>query len=310
MDKFIHLIRLNCLYLVYLILGHCLIQTIIILEGVAEKNQKLSSETQAKQPPIKRIDEHRALVGDVLVDRQSKRVEVPAEINMTRGILEYYGVCEEGKLHEAVLKINAIPSHIHLALILAGYEPSTYTKLDPKTRRRSLKKKGSLLRLYAKWQPEEVQREQWVPIEAWLYNRKLDTPPKPSPYVFEGSVIDKEGYVADRFHSVIGLIDDATVVLAPTIDPGNPYRGDRFGYEVYSSAIPPKGTKVTLVIQAATPTEIKEVAQYEKELRELREVRRKLIAEKNKLRPLPPPPPFELNLFLRARSELSYEQDQ
>ena len=78
-----------------------------------------------------------------------------------------------------------------------------------KNQRRERKKKGSLLRLYIKWQPEEIDREQWIPAEAWLYNRDLDMPPRPSPYVFQGSIIDQEGYVADRFRSVIGLIDDA-----------------------------------------------------------------------------------------------------
>lgn len=263
-------------------------------------------EEKIKKPPIKRLDRDRALVGKVLVNRATKRVEVPAEINLTSGILEYYAVCEDGKLHEAVLKINAIPSHIHLALLLAGYEPSEYGEPDPKTQRRVVKKRGSLVRLYVKWTPKEVNREQWVPAEAWLYDRELDETPKPFPYVFEGSVINQEGYLADRFYSVVGLIEDATVVLSPTADQGNPYRGDRLGFEVYTSAIPPKGTAVTLVIQAAGPTEIIEVAQYERELGELREIRRTQAAARDRRRPLPAPPPFELNLYLNARSTLSY----
>lgn len=271
----------------------------------AQANE-VKSQTGQNKTPIKRLDEHRALVGDVLVDRKTRRVEVPAEVNMTRGILEYYAVCEEGKLHEAVLKINAVPSHIHLALILAGYEASEYTKPDPKTQQRQRTKRGSLLRLYLKWTPKDLNREQWIPAEAWLYNRDLDAPPKPAPYMFTGSVIDDEGYVADRFKSVIGLIDDATVVLSPTVDPGNPYQGDQLGYEIYSSAIPPKGTAVTLVIQEASDQEISEVAHYEKELKELQELRRKQRIERNKQRPLPSPPPFEVNLYIDARSELSY----
>ena len=269
-----------------------------------QENKKASSKT-----PIKRLDNHRALVGNVLVDRKSRRIEVPAEVNMTRGILEYYAVCEEGKLHEAVLKINAMPSHIHLALILAGYEPSEYTEPDPKTHHRKRTKRGSLLRLYLKWTPQELGREQWIPAEAWLYNRDFDAPPKPSPYVFTGSLIDQEGYVADRFKSVIGLIDDATVVLSPTVNPGNPYQGDQLGYEVYSSAIPPKGTAVTLVIKEASGQEIAEIAHYERELKQIQEIRRKQRIAKDKQRPLPPPPPFEINLFIDARSELSYAKE-
>jgi hypothetical protein len=273
----------------------------------AQQNQ-VDHTDQLKTPPIKRLDQDRALVGDVLVNRRTKRIEVPAEVNMTRGILEYYGVGADGKLHESVLKINAVASHIHLALILAGYEPSEYSPRDPKTYKRTLIKRGSLLRLYIKWRPQGIDRDQWVPAEAWLYHREVDAPPKPSPYEFKGSVIDREGYAADNFKSIIGLIDDATVVLAPTVDTGNPYQGDQLGYEIYSSAIPPKGTPLTLVIQGASKKEIKEVAHYESELQALRELRRQQRIARNKLKPLPPPPTFELNLRLDARSKLSYAQ--
>ena len=263
----------------------------------------------SNQPPIKRLDEDRALVGKVLVNRRTQRVEVPAEVNMTRGILEYYGVAADGKLHESVLKINAVPSHIHLALILAGYEPSEYGPRDPKTYRQDLVKQGSLLRLYIKWQPQELNREQWIPAEAWLYNRESDAPPKPTPYVFQGSTFNHSGYVADHMKSVIGLIDDGTVVLAPTIDSGNPYRGEQLGFEIFSSAIPPKGTKVTLVIQASTTETIKEIAHYQEALKELQVLKRKKQLAQNKLKPLPPPPNFELNLHLDARSTLTYAQE-
>lgn len=297
-----------------LIIIFCAIWGVGHRSGVAQTVEEQSSQgaVKAKQesPPIKRLDQDRALVGEVLVNRKTRRVEVPAEVNMTKGILEYYAVCDEGKLHESILKVNAVPSHIHLALILAGYEPSEYGPPEPETRQRRLKKKGSLVRLYIKWRPEEIDREQWVPAEAWLYQRETDSPPQSFPYIFEGSVIDQNGYLADRFKSVIGLIDDSTVVLSPTTDQGNPYRGDQLGFEVYSSSIPPKGTAVTLVIQAAGPKEIAEVARYEQELSELQEIKRARIAERNKRRPLPFPPPFELNLYINARSALSYQSDE
>ena len=266
----------------------------------------LKTKTHAKRPPIKRIDENRLQVGEVIVDRKSRRVEVPAEVNLTRGILEYYGVGPEGKTHESVLKINAVPSHLHLALILAGYEPSEYGKPNPKSFRRQQIKRGSLLRLYLRWRPTGFDREQWVPAAAWIYDRNAGAPPKPHPYTFEGSLINSNGYAADIEQSIIGLIDDPTVVLAPTVDQGNPYQGERLGFEVYSSTIPPKGTPVTLVISKATKQEIAEIAHYEEELKELARAKRQKMLARDKLRPLPPPPPFELMLHLDARSQLTY----
>ena len=264
---------------------------------------------QAKRPPIKRLDQDRLQVGVVLVNRKTKRIEIPAEVNLTRGILEYYGVGPDGKTHESVLKIHAVPSHIHLALILAGYEPSEYGKPDPKSFRRTQIKRGSLLRLYIRWRPAGFNRDQWVPASAWIFDRNADAPPKPHPYTFEGSIINNNGYAADMEQSIIGLIDDPTVVLSPTVDQGNPYQGERLGFEIYSSAIPPKGTPVTVVLQGASDKEIQEVAHYEEEMAELARLRRKQALERDKLRPLPAPPPFELLLHLDARSQLTYSSE-
>lgn len=276
----------------------------------SESAERPTDRAKVKRPPIKRLDRNRLMVGDVLVDRDQQQIEIPAEVNLTRGILEYYGVMPDGKTHESVLKVLATPSHIHLALILAGYEPSQYKKLKPKEFKRTLVKRGDLLRLYLKWRPAGLDRDQWIPASAWLYERKTESPPNPQSYTFEGSFIDSNGYVADRELSVIGLIDDPTVVLAPTVDPGNPYQGDRVGFEVYSSAIPPKGTPVTIVVRGAGKKELIEIARYEEELAEIAAVRRRRLEAEDKLRPLPPPPPFEVLLQIDARSDLGYHETE
>ena len=266
-----------------------------------------SQKKPSKGPPIERLDQHRIKVGDVLVNRLTRRVEVPAQVNMTQGILEYFGVAIDGKLHESVVRILATPSHIHLGLILAGYQPSEYGAYDAAKDKRSLKRRGDLLRIYLRWRPTELDHDQWLPASAWLFHRKKGGAPPPIPYIFEGSIVTEEGYMADRDKSVIGLIEDPTVILAATESQGNPYRGAQEGLEVYSSVIPPKGTPVTLVIQGATDQEIKEIAHYKEELAELAAVRLKREEEQSKLKPLPAPPPYELLLHLNARSSLSYE---
>lgn len=277
------------------------------LQEKAPPQKREARSTQA--PQIERLEGDRLKVGAVIIDRKTRRVEVPAEVNMTQGILEYYGVIENGKLHESVLKINATPSHIHLALILAGYEPTQYGKPDQEGNW-TINKAGTLLRLYMKWRPSELAREQWVPASAWLFDRSLQRPPPSMTYIFSGSLINEQGYAADLDKSVIGLISDPTVVLSLAgNNEGNPYRGVQQGYEIYSSMIPSKGTSVTLVIQEATKEEIQEVARYQEQLAELAEVRRKRVAEENSRKPLPPPDPFEILLYIDSSSSLSY-QDQ
>ena len=82
------------------------------------------AQNAEKPSPIERIDEHRLRVGRVEVDRKTRTVTVPAAINQREGILEYLGVGPRGKTHESVLVLRALPSHIHLALILVDATPS------------------------------------------------------------------------------------------------------------------------------------------------------------------------------------------
>ena len=267
-----------------------------------------TSLAQPAPPPIERLSEHALRVGAVTLNRQTQELEVPARVNMTQGILEYYGVASNGKLHEAVLEVLAEPSHLHLALLLAGYEPSEFGPREPETDRRALKRRGSLLKLYLKWTPPELGREQWLPSSAWLFNRASKSPPRPMPYVFQGSLFGRDGrYVADLERSVVGLIEDSTAVLSPTSDTGNPYRGDELGLEVYTAALPPKGTSVTLVLRPASHQDEKELEEYIAELKRINELRERFEAERaaREGRSLPRPE-FDLTALPTSASELEY----
>jgi hypothetical protein len=278
------------------------------IKKAAPVNQlKAAPANQLKPPPIKRLDNGRLDVGGVIVDRETRQVEIPAKINMIRGILEYYAVASRGKLHESVLEILSEPSHIHLALILAGFEPSQYAPYNEQMRRKPLLKRGSLLKLYVTWIPTSLNRKQWLPASSWLYNRASESAPPPVPFIFKGSEFWKNNkYAADLDRSVVGLIDDPSAVLVPLIDTGNPYKGDLLGYEVYTSAIPPKGTSVKLVIKPASKQEIVEMEAFVEKAKKLRELRDKIQALKVKFKPVPSPPYFNLDSISHPHSSLVY----
>jgi hypothetical protein len=202
--------------------------------------QVLDLNAPTPEPVIQKLDAYRAKVGNVLIDREKKKIEIPAKINMNKGILEYIAVSTQGKLHEAVLEILAVPSHIHLALILAGYEEAKVSEPDPKTYERKILKPGSYFNIYVEWTPEGYQKQ-----------RKNQKSAPQQIYMFRGSSFWKGKYTADIEKSVIALIEDGTCVLVPVSDYGNPYRGGDLGFEVYTDAIPPVGTRVNIVVEGA-----------------------------------------------------------
>lgn len=205
-------------------------------------------------PPVQRLDAYRLRVGRVLVDRQARKLEIPARVNMKQGILEYYGVSSNGKLHESVLELHAEPSHVHLGLVLLGLEPAVwhtpeYQEGQP-WQPPTLTRPGGMMSLHVEWSDSQGGGTQRTNAEQWLYNRKSKGAPKPMRWMFQGSQFWNGRYSADLDRSVIALIPDMNAVITTTSDEGNPYRGENLGFEVHEKVIPPENTEVTLVIQA------------------------------------------------------------
>ena len=199
-------------------------------------------------PPIVRISDTQLRVGRMLVDREKRRLEVPIRVNMIQGILEYYGVSSNGKLHESVIEMGIEPSHLHLGLILLGVEQIVYDYGDYK-KAPTVVKPGGRLKLTVKYVDPRSKKTREHNAEDWLYNRKLKGSPKPLAWTFQGSTFWQNRYGADMDRSVITLISDQIAVIGTTDGAGNPYQGEGLGFEVNEKTIPPKGTAATLIIQ-------------------------------------------------------------
>ncbi|MEE2645353.1 MAG: YdjY domain-containing protein [Myxococcota bacterium] len=203
------------------------------------------------RPEIERLPGGLLRIGGYLVDRRKGQVRAPAKINMTEGILEYYAVASDGKLHESLLEFKGEPSHLHLALILAGFKASVYGPYDEEKMERPLLEPGSDLALHVEWTPPGFPRRQRLPAASWLYQRDIKQASKPLRYRFRGSVFHQQRYVADLGRSIVSLIIDESAVVELIGDQGNPYQGDALGYEAYQAALPPKGSAVELVFSRA-----------------------------------------------------------
>ncbi|MCA9538045.1 MAG: hypothetical protein KC620_04120 [Myxococcales bacterium] len=202
-------------------------------------------------PPIQRLDAYRLRVGKVFVDRLNRFVSVPARVNMSEGILEYYGVGTNGKLHESVLELFAEPSHLHLGLVLIGLEQTVYRKDTDPMKPPEIERPGGEVELFVEWTDATTKKPRRENAEAWLFDRKAKGAPPRLRWFFQGSTFWNNRYSADMDRSTLALIPDSSAVLVVGSDAGNPYRGDAQGYEVFTKVIPPVGTPVKLIIAAA-----------------------------------------------------------
>ena len=264
-----------------------------------------NTESVAKErQPIRRIDHDRLAISEIIVDRKNRKIYIPVEVNQTEGILEYLAVASQGKRHESLLLLKAEPSELHLALLLAGFEPSSNKQSVRST-------KGidpSLVQAQLQWTDSFTGRVQLLPLSAWIYDRGEKVIPPPFPLRFIGSQQSAKGYTADLERSVIGLVPDSSVVLTTTLLTGNPYRGDHLGYEVAEHMVLPKGTSLSLILQPALKINESAIKLYQAKIQH-----RQSTLEYNKLidrlnQPYPSPPPFEIRGSLTPSSALFYRE--
>ncbi|RYD39074.1 MAG: hypothetical protein EOP85_16590 [Verrucomicrobiaceae bacterium] len=91
---------------------------------VPEEEAQEEKPAEPAKPSVKKLDENRYQVGQVIFDRKKREVRFPAKVNMTEGLLEFLLVHEKGKLHESLFSTTTSPTDISLALTLLRYKPS------------------------------------------------------------------------------------------------------------------------------------------------------------------------------------------
>ncbi|MGZ4974334.1 MAG: YdjY domain-containing protein, partial [Limisphaerales bacterium] len=79
-------------------------------------------------PPLVEVSPGVYQIGLVQLDKSNKSVQFPAVLNMDHGLIEYLLVTTRGKTHESLLKTEAEPYHIHVAMLLLGAKGAAQSK--------------------------------------------------------------------------------------------------------------------------------------------------------------------------------------
>ena len=214
---------------------------------------------------------------------ETRAIQVDGAACTEKGILEYIAVADGGKEYESVFSLACRPSHLHVAMLMAGYEagklpmnvrgdystevtvvapsrpPGTPTRTPPPPEH------DQQLGSHPTCVTIEIDVRQsdgsWrrCPVESFLLDRRTGKPPEPLAWAFTGSfflrddTIGVEYFVADRERSLIGLWYDPTALLNVTENVGNPYRGDNLGLELNAKTLPPRGTPVRVRLIPIAP---------------------------------------------------------
>lgn len=195
----------------------------------------------------------------ISINRDQPAVEIEAWACLEAGWLEQIACSPHTREHESLLVVQARPSDIHAALLLAGFEPGkpgSWTERDGEVQ--FTPPTGDPLVVFVRYLDIEggIVEE---PIRMWIEDEQGRVAPPTETWVFTGSIMATnprwmdpgEHYVADITGSIVGLVTfgDEVVgfrqVLADRVDVQPPQ------WKVRCSHVPPLGTPATMILRGS-----------------------------------------------------------
>ena len=202
---------------------------------------KSTSPTDTKLAKPKKISENVYQIGNVVFNTNNKEVTIPGEINITTDdtIIEFFACGTLGKSHESIVILNVEPIYLYITLGLLDFEPGQNLTVigDPH------EPKGSPLQISIEWKKGTDTVS--IPARELVWNTFTGKPMQKTHWVFTGGRLINDQLTSQQFHNIIAVYRDPDSLI------NNPLPGgtDDRTYRVNTDKIPPKGTKVNVIIR-------------------------------------------------------------
>ena len=173
-------------------------------------------------------------------------VEVSGWVNMQKGLVEVFACAPGGKIHEAVVVLDCVPSGLHAGLLALGLQPGTPVEIGTEDDYKPPSGDGVRIEVY--WQ-DASGAERQVRAEDWVWNQTEQRSMERGNWVFAGSFLQPvsgapgtETYAADYVKSLVTTYHDSTSILECPHAEGI----DDTVYYANEKTVPPTGTSVTV----------------------------------------------------------------
>jgi len=221
------------------------------------------AETAPTPAPVAEAISKMKLPG-IEINAAERYVDVEATICLEKGYLELIACTKGSKEHESIITVEALPKHIHVALLLLGAKngtPASRRMLDEETREwQEIPPQGDSIDLSLVWKNPDGK---WIErsISDFVSHKDAQNPPPaaepkkpavekfPSTFLFAGSLLGDAGkrprdYLADKSGHVVSISTYGDELLCL---PGFQSQDNgALAWKVNSQNIPKLGTKVTL----------------------------------------------------------------
>ena len=234
----------------------------------------LASCVSAQEPPPVAETKVIKFPGGGRAFPKEKRIEIDGvAVYPSRAPIELFACAIHGKEHEAIFSLECVPQDVHFALLIFGLKDKTEfpDQKGPQVLGDPAKPVGDRVLVWIEWLTDG--KKQRVRAEDLLtYGPPADKRTMPrAGWVFAGSerwervdpdTNEKTGetiYMANRERTLISTYHDPTAVLDnPLVSGGD----DRMLHPNFD-LLPPRGTKITLVIEVPDKTAIEAMVKEE-----------------------------------------------
>ena len=209
--------------------------------NLAYREMEVKGEAKKVSGRFKRIAPGVYKLGNLILDTNAGRIEIPGKVNQVAGVIEYLACGRYGKLHESVFVLDTEPVYLFLALLRLGLKPGGGVRVRGDPRR----PKGDEVEIIIEWEENGVKRS--ARAEQFILDVTTGKPMERTNWVFTGSRVVGGRLMAQASKSFIATYRDPDALI------NNPLPGgaDDTVYRVNSDFIPPKGTPIKMIIRPA-----------------------------------------------------------
>jgi hypothetical protein len=211
----------------------------------AEKNAAATEAAQTPEPGVPAGLTKLFEKSEVWLDTKRKAVVVDGQICLTAGQLEMFACPKGTKEHESIVSLHCLAEHVHAGLLAAGAKPGMPVSFNPDYKAAT----GQIIDLYVLWkdatgEKRQARAQDWVKQTASGKTMQHD-------WVFAGSGFWKDPDTGLEHYRANGG-DLICLSNFPTATLDLPIESSQVNvdlmFQANSDAIPPKGTKVRLVL--------------------------------------------------------------
>jgi hypothetical protein len=181
----------------------------------------------------------------VWIDPKRKLVVADGEVVLREGFLEMFACTRGTKEHESIVAVDSKAYLVHTGLLAVGAQPGRPVQFDPAYR----PVQGPVVDIYVLWRDAQGKKHT-ARAQEWVRNTKAQKPMEQD-WIFGGSGFwtdqetGKKHYYAEE-GDLICLSNFSTAMLDVPI--ASSQSSDQLLFEALTENIPPKGTKVRLVL--------------------------------------------------------------